>query len=218
MSGNSGRVVKNADEKPIVLSKPRLSVEEAKSSLRGRELELLRWLGISWPPRKKASHITCPIPGHRDRRPSWRWDDTKTRWICTCGSGDLIQLIQEVKGLDFPGAMDLIADFLGPQATSAASSHRAKRSPCCRGRGHGRGSSRCAEAKTGKGFSAVDGSPSDSRNARAGLFRTASRRRYRLGGRPQRRSLPSEALVLGTRGAFPGDLVPRLRLARRRNG
>ena len=114
MSGNSGRVVKNADEKPIVLSKPRLSVEEAKSSLRGRELELLRWLGISWPPRKKASHITCPIPGHKDRRPSWRWDDLRTRWICTCGSGDLIQLIQEVKGLDFPGAMDLIADFLGP--------------------------------------------------------------------------------------------------------
>ena len=113
MSGNSGRVVKNADEKPIVLSKPRPSVEEAKSSLRGRELELLRWLGISWPPRKKASHITCPIPGHKDRRPSWRWDDSKTRWICSCGSGDLIQLIQEVKGLDFPGAMDLIADFLG---------------------------------------------------------------------------------------------------------
>ena len=102
MSGNSGRVVKHADEKPIVLSKPRLSVEEAKSGLRGRELELLRWLGISWPPRKKASHITCPIPGHQDRRPSWRWDDSKTRWICTCGSGDLIQLIQEVKGLDFP--------------------------------------------------------------------------------------------------------------------
>ncbi|MGA8772719.1 MAG: hypothetical protein WB610_20395, partial [Rhodomicrobium sp.] len=62
MSGNSGRVVKNADEKPIVLSKQRLSIEEAKSGLRGRELELLRWLGISWPPRKKASHITCPIP------------------------------------------------------------------------------------------------------------------------------------------------------------
>jgi hypothetical protein len=61
-------VVKNADENAIALNngKPRLSVDEAKSALRSREIELLRWLGITWPPRKRASHIHCPIPGHRD--------------------------------------------------------------------------------------------------------------------------------------------------------
>lgn len=115
MNGKSTRVVKNADEKSIALSngKSRLSVDEAKAALRGREIALLRRLRIVWPPQKKAAHIHCPIPGHKDDDPSWRWDEPKRRWICTCGSGDIITLIQEIEGLDFPGAMELIADFIG---------------------------------------------------------------------------------------------------------
>jgi putative DNA primase/helicase len=115
MNGKFAGVVKNADESSIALSngKSRLSVDEAKSSLRGREIELLRWLGIAWPPQKRASHIHCPIPGHKDEDPSWRWDDSKRRWICTCGGGDIIKLVQEVEGVDFPGAMELIGGFLG---------------------------------------------------------------------------------------------------------
>ncbi len=93
MNGKSARVVKNADEKSIALSngKSRLSVDEAKSALRGREIELLRRLRIGWPPQKKASHINCPFPGHKDEHPSWRWDEGKRRWFCSkCGGGDII--------------------------------------------------------------------------------------------------------------------------------
>ncbi len=76
MNGKFAGVVKNADETSIALSngKSRLSVDEAKSGLRGREIELLRWLGIAWPPQRRAIHIHCPIPGHKDEDPSWRWD------------------------------------------------------------------------------------------------------------------------------------------------
>ena len=105
--------------------KPRLSVDEAKSALRSREIELLRWLGIAWPPQKRATHIHCPIPGHRDDDPSWRWNEDKRLWICTCGGGDIIKLVQEVEGVDFPGAMELIADFLG-QGQAGAKAHPAK--------------------------------------------------------------------------------------------
>jgi hypothetical protein len=71
------------------------------SQVEGRGPEILRALDIPWPPRREQTHIHCPLPLHADRNPSWRWDDRKERWFCTCGSGNIVDLAIAMLGCDF---------------------------------------------------------------------------------------------------------------------
>ena len=71
------------------------------SQVEGRGPEILRALDIRWPPRRGHTHIHCPLPLHADRNPSWRWDDRKERWFCTCGSGNIVDLVIAMLGGDF---------------------------------------------------------------------------------------------------------------------
>ena len=80
------------------------SNRDLHSEIRGRELENIRALSIPWPPGKRATHIHCPLPSHNDRNPSWRWDARKSRYHCTCGGGNVIDLAMAILGLDFAGA------------------------------------------------------------------------------------------------------------------
>src|SRR5262249_24554479 len=102
---------------------------ELKRELRGREVSLLRWLGIQWPGRKKNAHINCPFPGHEDIHPSWRCDNHKAAWFCSkCGGGDIFRAIQELKGADFPGACQIVEQFLGYDVVAPAfTKHRPQR-------------------------------------------------------------------------------------------
>lgn len=66
-------------------------VSETKAACRGREHEVLPVLSIT-PPRQ--GKMRCPTLAHDDRDPSWRWDARKGRWHCTCGGGDILDLVQ----------------------------------------------------------------------------------------------------------------------------
>ena len=134
MSGNSGRNVK---AKPRLRSRKRTGDRAGtlKRELDGREVSLLRWLGISWPPLRRAKHINCPFPGHDDKNPSWRWDQRKKAWFCSkCGGGDILRAVQEMRGTGFIEACDIVErDFLGrtneQSAKSPAPSETAKFEP-----------------------------------------------------------------------------------------
>src|SRR4051794_12603693 len=49
-------------------------------AMKGRELEVLRAIGINWD--ASRTHIRCPYPDHQDENPSWRFDGRLT--YCTC--------------------------------------------------------------------------------------------------------------------------------------
>jgi hypothetical protein len=56
--------------------------------------EIMAALGIT--PGKREAHIKCPFPSHPDRNPSWRWDDRARRWHCSCGHGDILDLVVQM--------------------------------------------------------------------------------------------------------------------------
>ena len=89
-----------------------IAAEQIKAASKGRELEILRSLTIKWPP-QMGRHINCPFPGHVDKNPSWRWDAYKGCYFCTCGAGDLIDIVQKIHCSDFRAAIIYIADELG---------------------------------------------------------------------------------------------------------
>jgi putative DNA primase/helicase len=97
----------------------RLSADALKAALRGRESDVLRYLGVDWP-KNGASHIQCPFPGHDDKTPSWRWMDDSSRWVCTCATdkgrntGDIFDAARILKGWSLPEAIaHLTSAFLG---------------------------------------------------------------------------------------------------------
>ena len=117
MDGNSSGGVKSRRKKESTFSTRRSAKnrpQSLKAKLEGREAELLRWIGIPWPP-AKGKHINCPFPGHDDKNPSWRWSDTKRAWFCSqCGGGDILAAVKRMKGVDFLDACGMIErDFLG---------------------------------------------------------------------------------------------------------
>jgi phage/plasmid primase-like uncharacterized protein len=79
----------------------------ASEEFAGEELQILSRLGIVWRPGARK-HINCPFPDHEDKRPSWRWDDDKRRWLCTCGHrhGDVLDAVTRMLGCSLPQAKD----------------------------------------------------------------------------------------------------------------
>jgi putative DNA primase/helicase len=80
------------------------SRRDIHEEIRGRELEIVRALGIDWPPRNHATHINCPFPDHDDADPSWRWDPRKGHWYCSCDSGSAVDAVMRMHGCDFSAA------------------------------------------------------------------------------------------------------------------
>jgi putative DNA primase/helicase len=99
-----------------------------KADLAARELDILRWIGIAWPPARRQTHIHCPFPGHDDKNPSWRWDTRKKAWFCSqCGGGDILHAVERMKGLSFQEALDLIETELLGRAYEAPKQERKTR-------------------------------------------------------------------------------------------
>jgi Toprim domain len=85
--------------------------DETRAELIGRKGEVLAALSIV-PSRR--GHIRCPLPSHDDRNPSWRWDDRRGRWHCTCGGGDIFDLVQAMgRAHDTASAMAFVREVLG---------------------------------------------------------------------------------------------------------
>jgi DNA primase len=102
---------------------PRTFRSDIYELVAGRQLEILRALGIQWNPSRSRQHIQCPFPDHADQHPSWRWDDGKGRYFCTCGSGDVLGATMKMRGLQWREAADYVREALGETA------HPARRSP-----------------------------------------------------------------------------------------
>lgn len=87
------------------------AVTETRKLMTGREGEIVAALGIAMP---RRGHILCPTIQHADRSPSFRVDTRKGVWFCTCGSGDLLDLIQAMgRAHDALSAAQWVRDVLG---------------------------------------------------------------------------------------------------------
>ncbi len=82
------------------------SHRDIHTEIAGRELDIVRELGIDWPPQGRRTHIRCPLPNHPDQDPSWRFDVRKARCYCTCpeGNGSVVDLVMAMRGLSFKEA------------------------------------------------------------------------------------------------------------------
>jgi hypothetical protein len=84
-------------------------------AVRGREMDVLRAIRISWD--AGARHISCPYPDHSDENPSWRWDGRKAKAFCTCitqrGGHAILEIVKRVEGIDFEAAKLRVAEILG---------------------------------------------------------------------------------------------------------
>jgi hypothetical protein len=86
-------------------------LDETRLALAGRENELVAALGITPTHRR---HIRCPLPSHNDLNPSWRWIERRGRWYCTCGSGDIFDLVIAMgRAHDFSSALRFVREVLG---------------------------------------------------------------------------------------------------------
>jgi Protein of unknown function (DUF3987) len=82
----------------------------ARQAVEGRETEILDSLPIVW--RNGKLHVQCPFADHPDRHPSWRWDEREQRYHCTCGSGDIFDVIGQLEGADFDRSKVRAAEIL----------------------------------------------------------------------------------------------------------
>src|SRR5262245_35402848 len=96
----------------------------------GRQLEILRALGIQWNPERPKQHIHCPYPGHNYANPSWRWDHDRGLAYCTCGHSNIFGVVMKVKKLGegrvaWQEAADFCREALGDDP-QRAKGHKAR--------------------------------------------------------------------------------------------
>jgi hypothetical protein len=86
---------------------------EARAAVKGRETTVLDYLGIPW--RTGRPHISCPYPGHSDRKASWRIDTKTGRIFCTCitRSDDVFGAVMKIKAVGFDDAKIIVVDAIG---------------------------------------------------------------------------------------------------------
>ncbi len=84
---------------------------DAEAAVKGRELDVLRAVGID-PPVK--GHMVCPYPAHGGKD-DWRWDSRKAKAYCTCidGSHSIFDVVATREGVDFERAKVRAAEILG---------------------------------------------------------------------------------------------------------
>jgi Toprim domain len=88
------------------------AVSETLALAAGRESVVIAGFGVALP--RRGKHRLCPFPHHPDRHPSFRWDENKARYFCSCGSGSLIDLVINVGAAHDPlSAAQRIRDILG---------------------------------------------------------------------------------------------------------
>jgi len=101
-----------------MMTATRLDAAVIRIQADGKWREVLTRLGLDLPPTAKQ-HGPCPTCGGKDR---FRFDDRDGRgtWFCNqCDpqAGDGFRLIQNVRGCEFPDALQLVADALGIATT-----------------------------------------------------------------------------------------------------
>lgn len=85
----------------IAALKMRFSFSDIKDSIAGREEQILDALGVNWESKRA---IRCPFPDHDDKTPSWRWDSRMSKFYCSCGHGDVFDVVARVLGVSLKNA------------------------------------------------------------------------------------------------------------------
>jgi hypothetical protein len=81
-----------------------------RDAVRGRELAVVRALGIDWS--SGRGHIRCPYPDHGGEA-DWRWDDKQAKAICSCATWhSIFDVVMKLEGLDFERAKIRVAEIL----------------------------------------------------------------------------------------------------------
>lgn len=86
-------------------------VTETRQLVTGREQDILDALGIER--HKRNHHIVCPLPAHDDSDPSFRFDLSKGKYFCTCGDGDIVDVVCQSRGMDVIQACNWIRELIG---------------------------------------------------------------------------------------------------------
>ena len=87
---------------------------DAHNRILGRETEVLDALGIPWQ-QAGHRHIRCPFPDHEDKHPSWRWDQEKRAWTCSCndrGYSSVFDAVIRMRGGTFKEACSWVDEAL----------------------------------------------------------------------------------------------------------
>ena len=95
----------------------RFDAKEAQGRWRG----ILLALGLD-SKQLSGKHSPCPICQGGPKSDSFRFDDKDSRgtWICShCGAGDGFTLVMKMRGVDFKGAMEVVAPLVGSAAFEA---------------------------------------------------------------------------------------------------
>src|SRR5262245_41296796 len=108
-----------------MMNATRLDATVIRQQALGKWREILTRLGMDLPAIAKQ-HGPCPACGGKDR---FRFDDQegKGTWFCNqCQpqAGDGFHLVQNVRGCDFPQALQIVADALGYQPSNGHSERR----------------------------------------------------------------------------------------------
>ncbi|HEY9755417.1 MAG TPA: toprim domain-containing protein [Oculatellaceae cyanobacterium] len=103
-----------------------MQVDELKRKIMGQARLLATTVAGLDPSTLSGKHETCPFPLHGGQN-DFRFTDRTTRgdWICTCGHGDIFELVQRIRGVNFIGAAKLIDEALN------GSSLEPRQSPLC---------------------------------------------------------------------------------------
>lgn len=105
----------------LAAPKSRMSFAEIKDSIAGREEQILDALRIPWESKRP---IRCPFVDHDDQNPSWRWDSRKSKFYCSCGHGDVFDIVARVLGISTKKAARWVMDSgyirIDPQEIRAA--------------------------------------------------------------------------------------------------
>ena len=90
----------------------KLDFNQIKQDANGRWLQILEQCGLSVTPRQGGTHTTCPICSAEN---SFRVDDKSINrtWICKCGSGDGINLLQKALNLNPYESFKMVHEAMG---------------------------------------------------------------------------------------------------------
>jgi len=105
---------------------------DVKEALNGREAYVVCALGITC--FESGRHINCPFPEHGGRN-DWRWDESKARWICTCGNGDIFDLVQKMQDCGFTEAVEFVAGVIGTKPAEAPKIRGRRKRPADQAKG-----------------------------------------------------------------------------------
>src|SRR3954467_9572134 len=103
---------------PSALETRYVKTSDIKKAVEGRELDVLRALGIQW--MGSRGHIDCPYSNHGGKS-DWRWDEQKHVAFCTCigtqrgenKAHSIFDVVMRMASPNFEATRTQVAELIG---------------------------------------------------------------------------------------------------------